>query len=155
MTVRSLDTGIPFLKLNVTMLNTTQIRRSPLVTQFLSFVWVGAIATAVQYTILIGLVQIGGARPALASGVGYAAGATVNYLLNYHYTFASNRSHVQAVVKFFAVAVVGLIVNSLIVAFATEELGIFYVLAQVAATGVVLVWNFTANRLWTFGSVRQ
>ena len=76
-----------------------QIRRSPLMAQFLSFAWVGAIATALQYTILIALVQFGEARPAIASGLGYAAGATINYLLNYHYTFASDRKHLQAVAK--------------------------------------------------------
>jgi putative flippase GtrA len=129
-----------------------QLRRSPLMAQFLSFAWVGAIATVAQYVILIGLVQFADARPAIASGLGYAAGATVNYLLNYHYTFASNRTHLQAVMKFMIVALIGLVVNSLIVAVATERLGLFYLLAQVIATGVVLLWNFTANRFWTFGS---
>ena len=133
------------------MASIMQIRRSPLMVQFLNFAWVGVIATALQYTILIVLVQFGEVRPALASGVGYAAGATINYLLNYHYTFASDRSHFRAVVKFLTVAVIGLMVNSLIVAVATERLGVYYLLAQAIATGLVLVWNFAANRFWTFG----
>ena len=130
-------------------------RRYPMLVQFLNFAWVGTVATALQYLVLIVLVQFGDLKPALASSLGYAAGAGINYLLNYYYTFASERRHFQAMLKFLTVAVIGLAVNSLIVAVATEKLRLHYLLAQVIATGVVLMWNFSANRLWTFGPARQ
>jgi putative flippase GtrA len=129
-------------------------RRYPMLMQFVNFACVGAIATALQYLVLIVLVQFGDLRPVLASGVGYAAGAGINYLLNYRYTFASQRSHFQAMSKFVTVAIIGLMLNSLIVAVATEKLLLHYLLAQVIATGLVLMWNFCANRVWTFGPAR-
>ena len=129
-------------------------RRYPLLVQFVNFACVGAVATALQYLVLIVLVQFGDIRPVLASGLGYAAGAGINYLLNYHYTFASQRSHSRAMVKFLTVAMIGLLLNSLIVAVATDTLSLHYLLAQVIATGLVLMWNFVANRVWTFGPAR-
>lgn len=129
-------------------------RRYSMLVQFLNFACVGAVATAVQYFVLVALVQFGDIRPVLASGVGYAAGAGINYLINYHYTFASQQSHLQAMSKFLSVAVVGLTLNSLIVEVATEKLQLHYLVAQVIATGLVLMWNFFANRVWTFGAAR-
>jgi putative flippase GtrA len=131
-----------------------ETRRYPMLAQFVNFACVGAIATALQYLVLIALVQFGDIGPVPASGVGYAAGAGINYLINYHYTFASQRSHFQAMLKFFTVAIIGLMLNSLIVAVATEKLLLHYLPAQVIATGLVLMWNFVANRVWTFGPAR-
>jgi putative flippase GtrA len=31
--------------------------------------------------------------------------------------------------------------------------GYGYLIAKVAATGVVMIWNFAVNRFWTFGDV--
>jgi putative flippase GtrA len=121
-----------------------------LVAQFCSFVWVGGFATLLHYLVLIFLVQIGEVRPTFASGVGCIAGAGLSYLLNYHYTFVSKISHAPAVAKFFTVAAIGLAINLGIVALATEHLSVNYLIAQVFATGSVLLWSFTANRLWTF-----
>jgi putative flippase GtrA len=33
--------------------------------------------------------------------------------------------------------------------------GMPYLFAQVIATGIVLLWNFTANKLWTFGAAHE
>ena len=130
------------------------LNHTSLVKQFLNFVWVGGLATALQYMVLIMLVQIGGVAPVLASAVGYTSGAGLSYFLNYHVTFASDRGHMPAIIKFFVVAGIGLAVNSFIVALVFESLGLNYLLAQVIATGLVLLWNFLANRLWTFRSSR-
>jgi len=118
--------------------------------QFLRFATVGGIATAIQYLILIALVQGVNMNAVWASSIGFVISAFCNYLLNYHFTFQSNVEHRRAVIKFFIVAGVGLVLNSLTMLIATEYLGMHYLLAQVLATGLVLVWNFTGNRLWTF-----
>ena len=52
--------------------------------------------------------------------------------------------------KFFTIAFVGLLLNTIIMAIGVEILNLHYLLAQVVATGLVLFWNFTGNRLWTF-----
>ena len=132
---------------------TMRSAKPSIVRQFVSFAGVGVVATTMHYAILIALVQLCGVNPTLASGIGAVAGACVGYLLNYYYTFRSSNSHVASMAKFFAVAGVGLVLNSLCMLLCTEVLGLHYILSQMMATGMILLWTFFANRAWTFHQV--
>jgi putative flippase GtrA len=123
---------------------------SALVPQCLKFATAGGIATSLHYAVLILLVQAAGIDPVAASGAGFAVGAVSSYLLNYRYTFASTKSHAKAFGRFITVALVGMLLNLLIMWLCIHWLQINYLLAQVLATGLVLIWSFGANRLWTF-----
>lgn len=118
--------------------------------KFMKFSGVGAVATALQYLILIGLVQLAAISATLASAIGFVVSAVVNYLLNYHFTFSSRECHREASVKFVAVAVMGLIGNTSIVRLGTEVWDVHYLLAQMVATIVVVLLTFTGNYVWTF-----
>jgi putative flippase GtrA len=118
--------------------------------QFLRFLIVGTLATALHYAVLIGLVQSGLAVPVVASSIGFALSAAFNYAANRHYTFRSARDHTAALPRFVAVMIVGLAINASVLWFLSEPLRQPYLLAQVIATGFTLFWNFTANRRWTF-----
>jgi putative flippase GtrA len=122
--------------------------------QFLLFAGIGAIGTAGHYTTLIVLVEALRVDPLLASTLGFVVGALINYFLNYYYTFASAKSHRDAMSKFALVALVGAIANSAMMHVALTWLGLYYLLAQIIATAVVLVWNFIVNKLWTFATPR-
>jgi putative flippase GtrA len=126
------------------------IRDAQIFPQFVRFASVGAAATLLQYLILIGLVELGDLRPAYASAIGYGLGACLSYVLNYRITFASRQPHIPALLRFGAVAGIGLMLNSVIIIFANEVLEINYLFAQIISTLLVLGWNFLANRLWTF-----
>ena len=110
---------------------------------------VGAVATGIQYLILIVLVREWGMWPALASAIGFIASSSGNYLLNYHFTFQSERPHGPAAAKFVTLAAVGLVINFVLMQ-VLGAAGVYYLLAQVCATAVVFLWNFLGNSLWTF-----
>lgn len=118
--------------------------------QFISFAGVGGIATAFHYLIYIFLVELLNIRPYIATGSGYFLSTFLNYYLNYIYTFRSARKHRETIFKFFIIAGIGFLLNTGIVALATEGFFLHYLLSQVLATGIVLVWNFSCNRWWTF-----
>jgi len=118
--------------------------------QFASFTAVGAVGTAAHYSTLIALVQIAHVNPVPASGAGFLVGALVNYALNYRLTFRSKKLHRDSMPKFFFVAALGLVLNTLLMALFTGTMKLHYLVGQVLATGSVLLWNFTANRRWTF-----
>ena len=118
--------------------------------RFACFTGVGFVGTLVHYLVLIILVMTFDVRAVIGSTVGLIMGALINYILNHHFTFRSNKSHPETLVKFLMVASVGLVLNAFIMLVATEILGLHYLLSQIAATGLVLVWNFTGNSLWTF-----
>ena len=121
-----------------------------LLTQFIRFTGVGTVGTLAHYGVLILLVQGMGLDVVMASTAGFIVGALINYVLNYHYTFASKKLHREAMSKFFTVALIGMLFNGVIMALCSNVLDLHYLLAQILATGLVLLWGFSANRWWTF-----
>jgi len=120
------------------------------VSRFIRFAGVGAVGTLAQYLTLTALVEFLAIDVVHASAVGFTLGAFVNYFLNYHYTFRSKKRHSEAIFKFFSMALIGRILNTVIMSVMTNYLGFHYLLAQIISTGLVLLWNFSGNRLWTF-----
>jgi putative flippase GtrA len=134
------------------MFKYSHTNRREILSQLAKFTVVGAFGTVVHYTILILLVEKIGAGAVVSSSVGAIAGAFVNYFLNYYFTFRSNRRHVEAIIQFYIVAGTGFLLNALFMWMFAEFLGIYYLLAQLITTGIVLLWNFWLNRIWTFQS---
>ena len=124
--------------------------RDSAIKQFVLFGTMGAIGTGGHYLVLIVLVEALDVDPVVATTAGFVVGAVINYLLNYHITFNSSKSHLGAVTKFGVVAFVGAVLNAGIMRFAHGVLGVHYLVAQVAATAIVLVLNFVLNKVWTF-----
>jgi putative flippase GtrA len=123
--------------------------------QFSSFVVVGVIATGVHYALLIGLVEIAGIPAVAAALVGYGASGTVSYGLNRRLTFRTKLPHEAAVSRFTVVAAVGFGLTYIFMSLFVHAAGIPYLPAQVATTGIVLLWNFAAHRMWTFPADRD
>ena len=120
-----------------------------LLERVLRFGLVGALATGVQYAILVVLVRWAGMWPPAASAVGFVVSAVGNYLLNYHFTFRSRERHAPAAAKFLILAGGGLALNAALMA-VLVDMGWHYLVAQVCVTAVVFLWNFIGNSLWTF-----
>jgi len=120
------------------------------IAQFLMFAGIGAIGTIGHYTTLIVLVQFWMVDPVVASSFGFIVGAVINYILNYQFTFQSDKRHSEAITKFFIVATIGAGINGFIMYIGVENTNINYMLVQIFATGIVLLWNFIVNKLWTF-----
>jgi putative flippase GtrA len=118
--------------------------------QFLRYAGAGVAGTAMQYAVLIVLVQLAGLGAVAASTLGAVAGALVNYRLNHQLTFASDKTHGHALPRFALVAVAGIALNAIVLAAMLAFVTPHYLVAQVAATGAVLVAGFLANRTWTF-----
>lgn len=118
--------------------------------QFLRFAAVGAVGTLAQYAVLwLGADGLG--WPATwASAAGYLLGSLVNYLLNYRYTFASNKSHLEAASKFYVIAASGWLINTSLMALLTTQLFWNHWPAQLLTTGICLLWNFAGSKLWAF-----
>jgi putative flippase GtrA len=124
----------------------------PLFRQFSSFAVVGAIATCVHYALLIFLVEILGVSAVPAALAGYCAGGTVSYVLNRRHVFRSNKPHEAAVTRFAIVAIVGFALTYVFMSLLVQKARVPYLLAQAVTTGIVLVWNFVAHKMWTFRS---
>ena len=113
---------------------------------------VGTVAASVQYAVLIGLVELASVDAVLASAIGFIVSGFVNYALNYRYTFRSNLPHSVALPKFAITLLLGLVINTSTMHVCVETIGIYYMVSQMIAIGVTLVWHFTINSIWSFRS---
>jgi putative flippase GtrA len=118
--------------------------------QFGRFLVVGGIATALQYAILLALTGAAGVKPLLGSSIGFLASATANYTLNRRFTFHSDVHYFAGLERFAIIAGCGLALNAIVMGAGMDLAGMNYFASQLVATAVVLMWNFNANRLWTF-----
>jgi len=116
--------------------------------QFISFSIIGAVGTAAHFAVLIVSVQALSMSPVSGSLAGFITGAIINYLLNYYVTFKSTNRHLDSSLKFFTIAMIGLGLNTAIMYIMSQWL--YYLISQVIATAIVLIWNFLCNRFWTF-----
>lgn len=126
-----------------------QTLERPVVRDFLRFAMVGALATAVHYSVLIALTELGGVGPVFSTICGFFAGALVSYVLNRRYTFANKPQFGKGLAKYLLVIAIGAVINAGIVA-AFVGSGVHYMIGQVIATGIVLIWNFGAARAFVF-----
>lgn len=123
--------------------------------QFLRFALVGLSGTGVQYlSIQIAVVTefavLDKAPAVTGSAIGYLLGSLVNYILNYFFTFDSDKSHVEAASKYFGVLAVGWGINFGLMSLLVEHWHVWHWYAQLFTTGFVLCWNFAGSKLWAF-----
>jgi putative flippase GtrA len=119
--------------------------------QFLRFVVVGGIVTATHFAVLIILVEMGHWQAVVATAAAFLVAVSVSYALNGLWTFRMWDRHRQRAPRFLAVSLIGLGLNTGVF-WVVLSLGAVYLLAQVAASAVVMFWNFEANRRFTFAT---
>ena len=105
--------------------------------RFLRYASVGALATAVHYSVLVGLVEGGGLAPRFAAAIGAWLGAQVAFVGNAWFTFGGAQMNLRSWVRFQVTAVIGATISFAIVA-AGVGLGLHYLIAQAVATLLTL-----------------
>lgn len=115
----------------------------------MTFIAVGGMATALQYSILVATVYWLSWPVQYGSTFGFGISAIANYLLNARLTFQSTHSHKVAVPRFILVAGSGLLINYGMLTMLLS-LGAHAVIAQILTTIGVLIWNYVVNGIWTF-----
>ena len=118
--------------------------------RLVKFAGVGAVGTIGHYLTLIVLVDLANQDPTRATTVGFIVGALINYVLNYRYTFNSNKKHSVAFTQFITIAAIGIMINAFLMWTLNGLFSVHYLVAQVVATLLVLIWNFLGNHFWTF-----
>lgn len=122
--------------------------------KFLKFCVVGFSGTAIDFGLTWLCKEIFKIPKFLANAIGFVMAATSNYILNRIWTWGSTNEQVGVeYVKFFAVSLIGLGLNTLILYIFNEKLKFNFYLSKVFATGVVMLWNFFANNFFTFAGV--
>ena len=118
--------------------------------RFMVFAAGGGIGTVAHYAVLVVLVEQLAVDPVAGSVAGFLCGAFINYTLGRVLVFRSTRPHAEALPRFLMVAGTGLLWNGLLMSILSGLWSWPYLAAQVTVTGLLLVWHYVLNALWTF-----
>lgn len=141
-------------------------------TRFLKFAVVGTIGAVVDFGTFNVLVNLAGMVAVFASVISFSAAVTSNFLWNRFWTYPDSRSKsvVSQIGQFMVVNVIGLIIRTPLFAWMEHILVnwlnriipaggfvtptfIGHNIALAIAVVVVMMWNFFANRFWTYNDV--
>lgn len=140
-------------------------------TRFLRFMVVGAIGAVVDFGTFNLLTNLTSILPVVASVISFTAAVISNFLWNRYWTYPDSRTKQVShqVVQFFAVNIIGLLIRTPLFAYLEPHMidladkygaaiplsatSIGHNLSLAIAVGVVLLWNFFANRYWTYSDV--
>jgi putative flippase GtrA len=117
--------------------------------QFSKFLTVGLATAIVHYGILVVMVEACAIDPVWATTVGFLVAVLLSYLLNRRYTFGERPAFHLGLFKYYVAGSVGLALNAGVMSLLTGW-GIYYLFAQIVASGVALIWNFLAARFVVF-----
>lgn len=119
--------------------------------KFLRFCVVGFSGTIIDFGLTWLCKEIFKIPKFISNAIGFVVAATSNYILNRIWTWGSTNDQVGVeYVKFFAVSLIGLGLNTLILYILHEKIKWNFYISKVFATAVVMVWNFLANNFFTF-----
>ena len=122
-----------------------------LIVKFLKFCVVGFSGTAVDFGVTWLCKEKFGWNKYLSNSLGFILAATNNYVWNRLWTFQSTNSQIHIEYgKFLLVSVIGLAINNLVIYLLHGKLKLNFYLSKVFAIGVVMMWNFIMNYLFTF-----
>lgn len=124
---------------------------SDLIFKFLKFGIVGVSGTAVDFGITYSIKEWLKANKFLANSIGFSVAVTTNFIFNRMFTFQSDNPDIFGqYLKFCSIGLVGLAMNNYIIYLCDKKFGLSFYTSKLAATLVVMVWNFGANFLFTF-----
>jgi putative flippase GtrA len=87
----------------------------------------------------------------IANSCGFILAAASNYLWNRIWTFQSHSEQIATeFFSFFTISILGLGINNLVIWALSDKLKWNFYFSKVLAIGVVTLWNFGMNFLFTF-----
>ena len=141
-------------------------------TRFLKFATVGAIGTAVDFAVYNFLNLVVHLAPVFSQAISFALAVINNFWWNRHWTYPESRGKAvhHQMAQFGLINVVGLLIRTPTIAGLEnplEDLAVrFGVGAEAAnvvghnlalalAIGIVMLWNYFANRYWTYNDIDE
>lgn len=121
-----------------------------LIKQIFKFGIVGIICFFIDYGVLYILTEFIGISYLISSAVSFSFSVIINYLLSMKFVFRS-RKNVNKAGEFSAfviLSVIGLGLNELIMWGCVEKVGIYYMVAKIISTILVMMYNFVTRKIF-------
>lgn len=123
-------------------------QQEELMIQIFKFIVVGGIATVIDWIIYFVLYHFIKIEPIIANIISFAVSVVYNYWASCKYVFKVNKekSKARQFVEFIVFAVIGLLINEVIIWGLHNELEWNAMLVKIIATAIVMVFNFVTRK---------
>ena len=113
------------------------------------FLKTGGLSVGGDYGILIGLTTGLSVNYLISSAISFTVSVIVNYYLCVLWVFdgADKSNDKKVVIMFIGSSVIGLIFNQILMYLFVSILGIFYMVAKIITTAIVMVWNYVMKKM--------
>jgi putative flippase GtrA len=118
--------------------------------RFLRFAFVGGSSGVLYLVFVFVLVDGLGMQVTLASTLVCITAGAYNYLMHYHWTFASDAPHGIVLIRYLLMIVGAVLINGLIVHFGVMFSTAHYLLIQLVAALTLVLWSLSVSSLWVF-----
>lgn len=126
------------------------------VRQFIKFGLVGLSSTAIDWSIFYLLNSFFGLYYLIAKVLSFSVAVINSYAWNRRWTFCSQNPHrTKEFSQFLTVALVGLSLNTFIMYLVVTVFSGRKIIGLILATGIVVFWDFLANKFYTFKESQQ
>ncbi len=118
---------------------------------FFKYALVGFLGTAIDVGSLYIFIDRLHIHVLVSAALSFMLAVINNFTLNKYWTFQNKSSNIRKqFIKFVIVSTIGLVLTEVCMAFLVFVLNIWYLFSKLVTSGVVLSWNFLANKYWTF-----
>lgn len=122
--------------------------------QLVRYLVAGGMGTLTHLAILALCVEQFAWPPVAGAVAGFVGALTVSYVLNHHWAFKSQRSHIASLWRYMLVSLGGLALNASMMAALVHYLHWWYFTAQLSVIFIVPAINFVLNRSWAFDAAK-
>ena len=113
---------------------------------FVKYCLVGGLSAVIDFLVLIFLIEFFQTPILLANSISFSLAVVNNYYFSRRFTFRNTNPQIgRQFILFFAGALVGLIINNGVLV-SLVNIGMWYILAKILATGIALLWNYFINK---------
>lgn len=118
--------------------------------ELVKYTFVGLIGAAIDFGGLILFVEVFRIPILAANAISFIMAVINNFVLNKHWTFRDrDKNYARQFIKYLIVSIVGLGLNTAFMKILIS-IQIWYVPAKILIIFIVAVWNYLANKFWTF-----
>ena len=123
----------------------------PLLKKFTLFGIIGGISFLMDFAITYLLKEKLKLNKYVANSLSFIVVGFINFSLNRTFTFPDHHAdYKMQLFRFFLVSSTGLVLNNLITYFFTEKRKYNFYFSKLLATFIVIFWNFSMNKVFTF-----